>query len=385
MKKLLTILWIIILGGTAFIVINKFKPKAELPQKTEEVTEVEETIDNSDSTKIPRTQVSKTINDYLKLADEYLENGYADKAIDNYIQALELDPDSVNTLVLLGEAYLKNNQPDKAKEVFTSASNLNKGSTDIKIYIARSELAAREIEKAKTIIWSLDENNIRVKYYKAIILILYKKPDEAKKLFEEITKSESVKSDPKIEENTKKFLDAYTTFSYYKESDQVFLELLLAKALIDVQEYQTAIPLLFSILNTKNNYRDAWIVLGYSYLSINKPNDAIDALMQAKDLTSDKPETLFFLGLAYFAKNDIDKAIYYIDKADKYGYEPKDQVNLKLGDLYSLKADFKKAKEYYKEAYEAGKNNSISKIAARRYNKLTEKELQNYQVNISAP
>lgn len=376
------------MGGTAFIVIDKFKPKAELPQKTEEVAEVtnvDETIDNSDSTKIPRAETSKTINDYLKLADGYLENGYADKAIDNYIRALELDPDSVNTLVLLGEAYLKNNQPDKAKEVFTSASNLNKNSTDIKIYIAKTFLAAREIEKAKDIIWSLDENNIRVKYYKAIILILYKELDNAKKIFEEIAKNDTLKSAPKIEENTKKFLDAYTTFSYYKESDQVFLELLLAKALIDVQEYQTAIPLLFSILNTKNNYRDAWIVLGYAYLNINKPNDAIDALMQAKDLTSDKPETLFFLGLAYFAKNDIDKAIYYIAQADKYGYEPKDQINLKLGDLYSLKADFKKAKEYYKEAYEAGKNNSISKIAARRYNKLTEKELQNYQVNVSAP
>ncbi len=312
MKKFLTILWIIILGGTVFIAINKFKPKSEQPEKIEKIAEVTEATD----AKIPRDQTPKTTDDYIKLA--------------------------------------------------------------------KNELNAREIEKAKNIIWTLDQNNSEVKYYKAIILILYKELDEAKKLFEEIAKNDK-ETNAELIENTKKFLEAYTTFSYYKESDKVFLELLLAKTLIDVKEYQTAIPLLFSILNTKNNYRDAWIVLGYSYLNINKPNDAIDALLQAKALTSEKPETLFFLGLAYFAKNDIDKAIYYVEQADKYGYEPKDQVNLKLGDLYLLKENDKKAKEYYKEAYKTGGGNQLSNMAAIRYNKLTEKELQNYQINVSAP
>ena len=107
------------------------------------------------------------------------------------------------------------------------------------------------------------------------------------------------------------------------------------------------IPLLYDILNIKNNYRDAWIVLGYAYLNINKPDDAIDALTQAKDLTPEKPETLFYLGLAYFNKNDLDKAIYYIEKADKQGYEPKDQINLKLGDLYLLKKDYQKSADSY--------------------------------------
>ncbi|MEK7085691.1 MAG: tetratricopeptide repeat protein [Patescibacteria group bacterium] len=389
MKKFLTILWIIILGGAIFIAINKFKPKAEQPKEITKNTEVTETTNppqaGSVPLPIPRSQSSKTVNEYLKLADNYLEKEYFDKAIDNYLQALELDPDSVGTLALLGEAYLKNNQPDKAKEIFTSASNLNPKSTDLKIYIAKSDLAAREIEKAKDIIWALDQNDNRVKYYKGIILILYKELDNAKKIFEEIAKSDPPEPDTKLTKNTKKFLEAYTTFSYYKESDKVFLELLLAKTLVDVQEYQTAIPLLFAILNTKNNYRDAWIVLGYSYLNINKPADAIDALLQAKALTAEKPETLFFLGLAYFAKNDIDKAIYFVEQADKYGYEPKDQIDLKLGDLYLLKGNDKKAKKYYKEAYTMGSGNPIGNIAAIRYNKLTEKELRKYQVNVSAP
>lgn len=490
-NKLLTILWILIIAGTVFITIHKLKPKSDQLEKPETLTDVtvtkdNKTIDNKND-EVPRKETNKTAADYTKLADEYLENEYYEKAIDNYEKAASLSPNSLEILLKLGDAYLKNNQPDQAKETFTTAAKIKPDSIDIKISLARSELNARQIEKAKEIIWLLDETNNTVKYYKAITLILYKDFDGAKKQFEAI-----YKADPKptgdILKKTEKFMEAYTTFSYYKESDKIFLQLLLAKALTGVQENQAAIPLIYDILNTKNNYRDAWIILGYAYLNINKPDDAIDALTQAKDLTPEKPETLFFLGLAHFAKNDLNKAIYYIEQADKYGYEPKEQINLKLGDLYLLKEEYKKsakkyevvlktntknmevfiraiwinidklndpkkalelaqkaqekypktamsynllgwsytalgdfdqakenlqtalslepafdaanlnygwlyekqgnallAKEYYKKAYFLGKGNSIGTLAAVRYNKLTEKELQNYQVDVSAP
>lgn len=484
MKKLLTILWIIIIAGTAFLTFHKLKPKSDQLEKSENLTDIGVTKDNK---KKFSEKTNKTAKDYIKLADEYMENEYYEKAIINYEKALDTSKNSIEILLKLGETYLKNNQPDEAKKIFTSAAKIEPDSIEIKISLARSELNAREIEKAKTLIWTLDEKDNRVAYYKGITLILYKDFDAAKKQFEAIAKADP-KPTADILKNTEKFLEAYTTYSYYKESEKIFLQLLLAKTMTAVQENQAAIPLIYDILNTKNNYRDAWVVLGYAYLNINKADDAIDALTQAKDLTPEKPETLFLLGLAHFARNDIDKAIYYIEQADKYGYEPKDQIDLKLGDLYLLKEEYRKsakkyenvlkkntknmevfmraiwlnidklndpekalalaekakakypqdamsynllgwsytalgdfekakenlqkalsfeaefdaanlnfgwlyekqgnallAKEYYKKAYFLGKGNSIGTMAAARYNKLTEQELQNYQVNVSAP
>ncbi len=61
--------------------------------------------------------------------------------------------------------------------------------------------------------------------------------------------------------------------------------------------------------------------------------------------------------MAYFADNDIDKAIYYIEKADENGFEPKDEINLKLGNLYILKENFKKAAQKYEEVISANSKN----------------------------
>lgn len=487
MKKLLTILWILIITGTVFITIHKLKPRSEQPEN-ENLTGITLTGENQTiGTDKPANESSKSSKDYIKLADEYLENEYYDKAISNYEKALATSTNSLEILLKLGEVYLKNNQPEKAEEIFLAAAEIEPESVDIKISLARSKLNARQTGQAKEIIWQLDETNSRVAYYKGIILILYKDFDEAQKRFVAISKADPP-AEHQLLENSLKFLDAYKTYSYYKESDKIYLQLLLAKTLSTVQENQAAIPLLYDILNTRNNYRDAWIVLGYSYLNIGKPDDALDALTQAKDLTPEKPETLFFLGLAHFAKNDIDKAIYYVELADKQGYEPKEQIDLKLGDLYLLKEEYRKsakkyesvlrsntenidifvravwlnidklddpkkalslaektlekfpdnamsynllgwsytasgdfekageklkialskqpkfdaanlnlgwlyekqgnallAKEYYKKAYFLGRGNAIGILAAARYNKLTEHELQNYEVNISAP
>jgi tetratricopeptide (TPR) repeat protein len=66
-------------------------------------------------------------------------------------------------------------------------------------------------------------------------------------------------------------------------------------------------------------------------------------------LDEEKPQTLFFLGLAYFANNEIDKAIFYMEQADKYGFEPQEQIKLKLGDLYLLQNEYEKSSENYEK------------------------------------
>ena len=358
MKKFLTILWIIILGGSIFIGVRLFKPDSQPGHIGEINTPTTDTIIETPTNLSEKESLNYT--EYINAGDKYYYEGYIEKAITNYNSAISLNSNSSQPLVRLAEAYLTNNQPSQAKEAFEKAQLLNPESIEIKLGIARSYLDLKDFENAKDIVWQLDITNYDVKYYTGVILVLYKDFEGAKTIFEEI-KTLGPQTIPAANEiliaKAEKFLEKYETYSYFIQSESVYLETLLAKALTEVNEHQAAIRLIYGIIEEENNYRDAWIVLGYAYLNTNQPLDAIDALSQAKSLDPEKPETLFYLGLAYFADNDIDNAIYYIEKADKEGYEPKDQIDLKLGDLYSLKEKYNESAAKYEEVITKNPNN----------------------------
>lgn len=334
MNKTLTILWGLIIVGSIFIAIHLFKPPSGQyipPQEKSDIVVIQDIP-------LKSPDEEKTYSQLLKEGDKNINEGYISKAIQNYQQAVQINPNSIEPLLRLGYAYLKNNQAQEAKEIFEKAIKLNPNAIEAKLSLAQANFGLRDIEEAKNIIWSLDAENPQVKYYRGIIFILAKQFKEAETIFQELN-----------DESSKKFLDAFTTFSYFKEAEPIFLNMLLAKALVDVKEFEAAIPFLFDILNEKNNYRDAWIVLGYGYLNTGRIPDAIDALQQAKALNPDEPQTLFYLGLAYFAHNDIDNAINYLEAAEQAGYEPQDQLKLKLGDLYLLKEEYQKSAANYRE------------------------------------
>lgn len=353
MKKTLTILWALIVIGTIFIAITVSKPKSHPNgiqiESTGQSTDSQEQIPEEINQISPPGTTEKpfTYFEYIKNGDTYLNNQNYELAIASYLGALELNPNSAEPLVKLGEAYLKNNEHKNAEDAFTRAQKFEPTSTNIALGVARSKLNQRDFEGAKKIIWSLDQNDLNVKYYQAIILMIGNDPAGAELILKEISKSENVP--PDLKNNTEKFLYAFDTFSYYREGESIHLQLLLAKVFTEVGEYEPSIPILFRIIEGKNNYRDAWITLGYAYLKAGKITDAIDSLNQALVLDETKPETLFFLGLAYFANNDFEKAITLIESADKAGFQPKELIYLKLGDLYLLQGDYEKSSINYEK------------------------------------
>ncbi len=369
MKKILTILWVIIITGAILIAIKISKPDSSTDINSDQASQNQtknDTIDPKETLTLDlnsenKEQLNKTYSEYMEEGNLFLENSEASSAIQSFTSASILNPNSSDPLIALGEAYLKANNPAYAELAFLKAQDIDNTSIKIRIGIARSYLNQRNIEKAKNLVWELSTTDPLVKYYTAIILILYKDFEGSKNLFKELVAENEKESnkdadetplptiDPKIVKNSKIFITAYETFEVFTEGEQLHLQTLLAKALTDVGEFESAIPLLYDVINEKNNYRDAWIVLGYAYLNTDKILDSIDAFTQAKALDEEKPETLFFLGLAYFANNDIDNAIIYIEKADKNGFEPKDQINLKLGDLYLLKEKYSDSSKKYEE------------------------------------
>lgn len=349
-KKILTFLWLIIVGGSIFIFSHYYKPKAENDTELPVISETSVTETTTETIVETSETKSKSYTDSISQGDKFLSQGDTKNAILYYKNAVKISPQNYEPLLRLGEAYLLGNEPNEAEKIFSQALSFapQENFTPIKLRIIQSKLDQRQIEQAKALLAELDVNNTEVKYYSGLLEILYKNFDKSKEIFEEIAKAE-VPKDKILAENVQKFLKNYQLFSYYAEGEKIFLETMLAKSFTDTGQYQAAIPLLFDVINQKNNYSDAWLVLGYAYLNVDKIPDAIDALTKAKNLNDQKAETLFFLGLAYFANNDLDQAIASIKKADELGFEPKEQIKLKLGDIYLLKEDYKKAEKLYDE------------------------------------
>ncbi|MFA6992439.1 MAG: tetratricopeptide repeat protein, partial [Candidatus Gracilibacteria bacterium] len=345
MKKILIILWTIIIVGIIFITYSLLfsSPAADTPlSKLEKISRKATSTDTLDTT------AKKTYGEYLDAGNKYFDEENYTLAATNYKYAAATN-ENLEILIKLGESYLHDNQYEKSKSTFQKAEKLKPDSLAIKLGEIKSFLGLRDIENAKTLIWSLDPNTPEIKYYRAVVLILYKEFNESQKLFSELTTQTEPQPDQKIIDNAQKFVDRYVTFNYFKESSPLFLETMLAKTMTEVNENGTAIPLLYDVLSTQANYRDAWIILGYAYLKTGQSTDAIDALNRAKDLDPEKSETLFYLGLAYYANNDTEKAIHYIEEAEKKGYPTKDLINLKLGELYAIQGKYRTAEKKYEQ------------------------------------
>jgi len=368
MKYTLALLWVIIITGIVFITTTLVGPGAINDDKTPNLPPLEkgdivetQFVESSQST-------PETYSENIEEGNNSFNNGDFNSAAKYYAAAVKIDSNSSEALTKLGNAYLKNNEAKNAETTFNMAKQLSPNSIEIKIGLIRSYLSARNIEAAKNFIWNLsteeEQNDPHIKYYKGIILILHKDFETARQIFHEIVTAGTSEEEElinvipdKLITYSQNFLDDYAIFDTYKEGDILYLEAMLAKTLTDVHEFEASIPLLYEVLNAKNNYRDAWLILGYAYLNTGKSLDAIDALTNAKEQEPEKPETLFYLGLAYFANDEIDKAIFYLEQAEKYGYEPKEQVSLKLGDLYSIKNRNNDAVKKYEEVITLNKTN----------------------------
>ena len=330
MKQLVTTLWILIIAGALFISYSfLIAPNIDNDDKQPETP----------STQQPQTPAEKNENysTLIRTGDDYFENDFFTEALAEYKKALTRTPESKEALFKVATTYLKDNKPERARE-FLLQLRESHPSTEIDVLIGRSYLNQRDVEQAKTHFESLDYKDGNVKFYRGIIDILYKKYDAAK---ESLNGTEDIRA--------KILLQAFAITESTSEPQTSYTDTLFAKAFIDAEEYEAAIPLLFNAINSQNDYRDSWVLLGYAYLKTGKYDDALDSFLQAKTLDPEKPETLFFLGITYAVQDKLDDAIFYLEKAKIAGFEPEVQVRQKLGDIHLLQEEYDKAvKEYEK-------------------------------------
>jgi len=132
--------------------------------------------------------------------------------------------------------------------------------------------------------------------------------------------------DPVLRSYARTLKAAYNEYTLFPESPNIHLITLISRALAQVQECELAIPLLIQVTQTKDDYRDAWIVQGYCELITERPQQALASLERAYALDPQKPEIQYFLARSHSALDEHENAITFFEYALENGFDPPSEV-----------------------------------------------------------
>jgi tetratricopeptide (TPR) repeat protein len=241
-----------------------------------------------------------------------------------------------------------------AKLAFEQVLAMDPGNIDAKVYIVRTLLADRKISEAQQIANSFTEQNQNTEYYSGIIAAYFGDYENSKKLLKDAVQLGTTAD---ITAKAQNFLAAYDEFNFNAGSTPTHLKTLLARSFDQTGEYNVAIPLLFDVIKEKKDYRDAWVLLGFAYLNLEKFQDAVDALEQARKLDPQNADALFYLGLGYYGLNDLAKAAQFLELAKTNGYQPQVQIDQKLAEIYLQQKNYQKSAQSYENVISLNSTN----------------------------
>ena len=113
---------------------------------------------------------------------------------------------------------------------------------------------------------------------------------------------------------------------------------------------------LLSQINPKSI--EAQIGLGRVYDEMKSDKYAKEHFFIALDMNNINPKINFYFADFYYKRSDFITALYYFEKAYKYGYSKKYELNYKIGTVYEKLADIESAKRFYEYALKLNPSNS---------------------------
>lgn len=280
------------------------------------------------------TRIAK--GDKLTSTEDY------ENAVKEYEYAVQLDSQNPTGFMRLGQIQIKLHQNDSALENFKTAYTLAPSADSAALY-AHALMVQGTWPDAETILSSIAEANQTLLYEKALYNVMQNHPDQAKTEFLAALES----SGSLLPATLQNFLTSYSTFDAAQGAEPNYLEALLCKSLVDAQEFDLAATLSQQVLSQKNDYRDVWMLLGYSKYKLEQYNDAEDAFKQAKKIDSLKPEVHYFLGSTLSEEKKYQEAIDELELALLYGFVPAEEAYKKIADNHEASAQWNDAVAAY--------------------------------------
>jgi tetratricopeptide (TPR) repeat protein len=330
---MLGLVYAVVLNPSLFT--NLFGSESQTEIQEEQTDSTTETIDNE----LPSSYQSQ-----LDKGATLFEEGHYELAAAEYQKAATLAPQESEGYARLGKAYFYDEKYLEAKAALQKAITLGSAESEAQILLGRTYLELGKFSDAESTFLKITPSTTETVYYQAIFKAYNGAYEEAKTLFQQVIDSGE---SSELSQNATTYLSAMTEFGSAEDAPASYATTLIARSLAETGQETLAIDLVYSVLQVEPDYRDAWIILGYVYLSQEKYADAEEALLKAIELDPTKAETRYFLGLSYFGKEDYTSALIQFELALESGFEPRVQVYQKLGDAAVLVNDYQKAVEAY--------------------------------------
>ncbi len=345
MKKFLILIIIILLFGLGIWIFypNVFDFLKINEPETGRSVPVQQEPENTESEPELIVEENLTLEEYMTAGQRYFAQGYLTLASNNFSQAVNTDSSHKEAHLQLIKTFIALRDFDSAEASCVQALEVFQKDQDLTLLLGEVYIQQSRFEDAKTTFNSLADTVAEKKYYLGALFAFEGNHEEAKVLLKEAQSS-------KMQLQADVLLGAYSEFDLFPDGSQLHLKLLIAKAFDQLGLYEMAVKNTKEILKEKANYRDAWLLLGHSYLALEKYDFAKSAFLQGLELDPTKPETAYFLALTEAELKNNSSALEYMNKALLNGYEPKKDVLVKLGEYNLNDQKYSDAVKYYEEA-----------------------------------
>lgn len=307
-------------------------------------------IPSAPSTPEPDPEPNLSYDERLEKGDYYYDRGFVNFAINEYVKAANLEPRRSEPYLKLAQAHFDLLDYEKSEKNASQALSLNSQDFSAQYFLVLIAIKQNDFVKAQELINQLQSSGItdaRLVYYQGLLKAVSDQHEDAKEILSSIQQNPSATVDLRAKAGA--ILSGYEEFEFAEAAEALYLGELLSRAFNEVGEYELAIFKLKEILKARSDLRDAWILLGFSYLNLEKYVFALTAFESAYELDPQWPATQYFLGITYAELERNDDAIVYLNYAANNGFEPQQVIKQKLADLYLDTQNYVESVRVYEE------------------------------------
>ena len=349
-------IFFLVVGASAFLMVTK--PWQDFQKNSPEIIEskpshkdevvvlnLPEKNTSSEKTNIPdqNTPNAPEISvNFLTQAEQFFAQGNFTGAIEMAQKNLETHPNDIQSLSIIADSYTALSDYFQAEQAISQIVTLQNTPQNQVKYIEILLLSGKT-DLANTKIQLLPQSEEKV-FYQMIIAVVTEDYDAIKKYAKTLTASDS-----QYKKTAQEFLNIFENYKTFRDGSPHYLRTMLAN-MLNILDYHTlTIEFIKPTLEEYPDYRDAWILMGNSYLSLKKFNLAERMLEKAISLDPSHPKTPYFLAITLAELGQYDDAIEQFNNALKNQYKPASKVQRYIAETYLRQKNYDKAVEYFQE------------------------------------
>ena len=348
-RLLILLIFILALGAGIFNFYPEIINYISHFQAEEEVQFDQQLIEENPSAQLEEEE-DLTFEELINKGNNFLDKGFLTLAINNFISAVKISPHNKKAREMLIKTQITAKDFDAAENTIENSLKFFPFDKDFLIFLGEVYLQKTEIERAKATFNQLSD--IPEKFFFLGSIAAFENDFEiAKRNLLIAKKSANMKNRAEI------ILSAFEEFSLFPNGNNLHLKLLLAKSFDQLGFFEMAVLSTKNILKENDKYRDAYIVLGHAYLSLEKFIFAKSAFEKALELDPTKPETAYFLAITENEMKNFTSAAIMMQKAIKNDFSPKVDALKKLGEFNINLGNYQEAENNFEEVLQLSDQN----------------------------